>query len=209
VISIGVVLAGGASSRMGRDKASLQLHGQSLLQRTLDCLLAAGVSTTLVSGGTSGPNVVPDISPLGGPVAGIHAVMAHVLADHQSFPRAAVLLLMPVDMPLMTARVLQTLLESLGPTDQAVHYRGQMLPCAIRVSHVLRDYLQAGFASVSAGHAISRHQTRGPSMRELLAFTGASVIEGKEVPETVFLNANRPQDWSLIQTLAGVQGKLI
>ena len=33
-----LVLAGGASSRMGRDKASLELGGRSLLARVLDCL---------------------------------------------------------------------------------------------------------------------------------------------------------------------------
>ncbi|HRP00216.1 MAG TPA: NTP transferase domain-containing protein, partial [Flavobacteriales bacterium] len=45
----GVVLAGGRSSRMGRDKALIEIGGRTLLQRSLDTL-APHVDELLVIG---------------------------------------------------------------------------------------------------------------------------------------------------------------
>ncbi|QFY60301.1 molybdenum cofactor guanylyltransferase MobA [Rhizobium grahamii] len=77
----GVVLAGGRSSRMGRDKASVTLGGHSLLARVLD-QLAPQVSSIAVNADAIPENCsqrfIPDIIPgKAGPMAGIHAAMAY------------------------------------------------------------------------------------------------------------------------------------
>lgn len=76
----GLILAGGRSSRMGRDKAALTLpDGRTLLQRQADILRATGVTSLFVSvrPGSEirlpGATVVPDSTADAGPLAGIAA----------------------------------------------------------------------------------------------------------------------------------------
>jgi molybdopterin-guanine dinucleotide biosynthesis protein A len=77
----GVVLAGGRSSRMGRDKASVALAGRTLLDRVID-QLTPQVSAIAVNADVT-PDIcnrpfIPDIIPgKAGPMAGIHAAMAY------------------------------------------------------------------------------------------------------------------------------------
>jgi molybdopterin-guanine dinucleotide biosynthesis protein A len=77
----GVVLAGGRSSRMGRDKASVALAGRTLLDRVID-QQTPQVSAIAVNADVT-PDIcnrpfIPDIIPgKAGPMAGIHAAMAY------------------------------------------------------------------------------------------------------------------------------------
>ncbi len=83
----GLILAGGRSSRMGRDKASLTLpDGRTLLQRQADILRATGATNLFVSvrpgsethlpGATLVPDSTPDAGPLAGIAAGLRAAPA-------------------------------------------------------------------------------------------------------------------------------------
>jgi molybdopterin-guanine dinucleotide biosynthesis protein A len=77
----GVVLAGGASRRMGRDKAAIVLGGETLLQRTARVLgqifprvLQVGRAGT--EAGPGGIAFLNDYRPARGPVSGIAAALA-------------------------------------------------------------------------------------------------------------------------------------
>jgi len=78
----GAVLAGGASSRMGRDKARLRLAGVPLWRRQLRVLQDAGAAPVLLvqRAGQRPPArgvlVVNDRIPGAGPLAGLHAALA-------------------------------------------------------------------------------------------------------------------------------------
>jgi len=77
----GVVLAGGRSSRMGRDKAGVTLSGRTLLDRVIEQLspqvLSVAVNADAAPDRCNRP-FIPDIIPgKAGPMAGIHAAMAH------------------------------------------------------------------------------------------------------------------------------------
>ncbi|APO75046.1 molybdenum cofactor guanylyltransferase [Rhizobium etli 8C-3] len=76
----GVILAGGRSTRMGQDKARVMLGGHSLLDHAIT-RLAPQVSTIAVNADSEpqcGLRFIPDIVPgKAGPMAGIHAAMAH------------------------------------------------------------------------------------------------------------------------------------
>ncbi|MGZ4838638.1 MAG: molybdenum cofactor guanylyltransferase [Terriglobales bacterium] len=110
------VIAGGQSLRMGRDKALLRLDGQTLVERALG--LAGGVSdhvsivgpreklhgiAELRSRGIMELNIVEDIFPGQGPLAGIHAALRSSEAELN--------LMIAVDTPFLDARFLRYLVE--------------------------------------------------------------------------------------------------
>lgn len=100
----GAVLAGGASRRMGRDKAGLMLGGRSLLDRARDLLSDAGAARVLTLG-RDAPNGLPDPAPGGGPAQAVIGAAAWAREAG-----AARLLVLPVDMPGLTAPDLTDLL---------------------------------------------------------------------------------------------------
>ena len=76
------MLAGGASRRMGRAKATLAMAGQELGERVLVAALLAGASEVLAVGGEPGPleaqgwRHVPDLWPDAGPLGGIISALS-------------------------------------------------------------------------------------------------------------------------------------
>jgi molybdopterin-guanine dinucleotide biosynthesis protein A len=112
----GVVLAGGRSSRMGRDKALIEVDGRSLLDRTLD-KLDRHVSELLVIGepekyGVVGPFVVADEWPGKGPLGGLATAMRYASNDK--------LLVVGCDLPGLNDRLFEVLKEQLGYSTEAV-----------------------------------------------------------------------------------------
>jgi molybdopterin-guanine dinucleotide biosynthesis protein A len=71
-----VVLAGGASSRMGRDKSDLLLNGQTFLENQIQKGILLGVEDILVSGyrgGLCSARIIEDRVPGKGPLGGLEA----------------------------------------------------------------------------------------------------------------------------------------
>jgi molybdopterin-guanine dinucleotide biosynthesis protein A len=104
----GVVLAGGRSTPMGRDKALLALlNGQMLLDRALAVLSGFGASEILVSIGrdkTYGrPDTreLPDVQADCGPLGGLHACLAAA--------KEPLCVVLAVDLPAMTPEYLRRL----------------------------------------------------------------------------------------------------
>jgi molybdenum cofactor guanylyltransferase len=114
---LGVVLAGGESRRMGRDKALVEVDGEPLWKRQVRVLLGAGAGrVVLVRRGDQDPIDYPDcrfdVFRDCGPLAGIHAALG-VGGD----PLVAVL---AVDMPGIDAAWFEWLLRSCGSGVGAV-----------------------------------------------------------------------------------------
>src|SRR5690606_38356609 len=112
----GVVLAGGKSSRMGRDKALIAIDGRSLLDRALDTLQPV-VNDLLVIGdpmkyGHVGPFVIADEIAGKGPIGGIVTAMRFSSNDN--------LLVIACDMPNIDRRLLERLKSELGNFTDAV-----------------------------------------------------------------------------------------
>ena len=74
---MGAVLAGGASSRMGTDKAFIEIEGQPMVVRAVGALRDAGAEPTLVVGGDAvrlgalGLDTMADRYPGQGPLGGV------------------------------------------------------------------------------------------------------------------------------------------
>ena len=75
---VGLILAGGLSSRMGEDKALLRVGNETMLQRTARVLREAGADFVAMSGSRTGG--IPDRWRHAGPVGGI-ASAVEVLPD--------------------------------------------------------------------------------------------------------------------------------
>src|SRR5690606_24076484 len=110
----GLLLAGGASTRMGRDKATLAYHGRSQLEWSFD-LISDVCAATFVSvrpdqrdepTRAKFPQIV-DAQPGIGPIAGIAAAL-------QQHPKAA-WLVVACDLPFITREVLEQLIAQRDP----------------------------------------------------------------------------------------------
>jgi molybdopterin-guanine dinucleotide biosynthesis protein A len=124
-----IVLAGGRSTRMGRDKATLLWLGEPAVRRVARLAEAAGAAQVLVAGGDYGLPFAPDPAPFGGPVGGLLAAAA-------AMPQAARFLVLAVDAPALRLADLQPLLEAPGP---GAAYRDQPLPMVIASEAIPRD----------------------------------------------------------------------
>ena len=169
----GLVLAGGKSRRMGQDKATLILDNEQLLDRARHQLLQAGCDPILISG----PNDLPDRFKSAGPLSGVDAA-AKRLANGDC------LLVIPVDMPNITASLLQKLLEHVHGHN-GVYFQGNPLPFCFMVSESLREYLQSTLQSVTADRSIF-------AMFKALKFMSICPPEGSEA---MFANCNTPEQF--------------
>ncbi len=90
----GVILTGGASRRMGADKALVEVDGVAMAARVASALAAGGCDPVVCQGGDPtllaalGMTVLADTHPGGGPVAGIlDALSAAVAGEVASWAR--------------------------------------------------------------------------------------------------------------------------
>jgi molybdopterin-guanine dinucleotide biosynthesis protein A len=103
----GYVLAGGRSSRMGRDKAGLELAGKTLLARAVETLGVVCDDVTVVGDReVAEVRQIQDIHAGCGPLGGIEAG----LRDVRDLGRGDYAVFLPVDMPFMPAGLLKVLI---------------------------------------------------------------------------------------------------
>lgn len=118
----GLVLAGGHSRRMGRDKAALEQHGQTRLEQAVQLLqpFCAQVSVSVRTDQQQEPlrarfMQIVDLPGSTGPAAGIHAAQHH--------DPCSAWLVVACDLPLLDAPTLQQLVAARDPACLATAYR--------------------------------------------------------------------------------------
>ena len=183
------ILMGGASRRMGRDKAGLKLDGVTLVDRIHRCLVPLVAEVLLVTKADkraraealapAGARVVVDLSDVAGPLAGLHAALVQAAS--------ARVLVVAVDMPDLEPRLLRALLAD----DSA----DVVIP---RTAHGLEPLLAV--YRTTCRPAIERQLARGPGPVSGF-FPAVTVTEWPETrlrefdPELdSFRNVNRPAD---------------
>jgi molybdenum cofactor guanylyltransferase len=108
-----VLLAGGESRRMGRDKATLLVHAKPLWQIQLELLRKLEPKEIFVSARTDpawrpgDAQFVADDAPSRGPLSGLAASLTQMRAQH--------LLALAIDMPFMTEEYLTFLCSQIEP----------------------------------------------------------------------------------------------
>jgi molybdopterin-guanine dinucleotide biosynthesis protein A len=104
-----VLLAGGKSTRMGSDKAAIEMEGQALWQRQVATLTALQPRELFIAGRPDGPylggavEVIHDLHPGCGPLGGLEAACWRL--------QTPLLCVLAVDLPWMTPALLSRLVH--------------------------------------------------------------------------------------------------
>lgn len=180
---LGVVLSGGLSSRMGTDKALLARNHQDMLTFSQQLLVNSGVEQVVISGKQHG--VADKIEHLG-PMGGIYTIIEKY--------RPKALLVLPVDLPLMTAEAL-TQLKRVGELSQQVcYYQEHYLPFYLPITAFVEQFFQEKFALCSMNNVGERKNTKnGPSIRSLISQVPSKSLTPKN--SICLFNANTPDEW--------------
>jgi len=180
-----VILAGGESSRMGRDKAALQINGQTLLARQIQLAREAGALDVFISGRRGGDYSAHDCRVLhdeymhGGPLAGIEKGLACC--------NAPLLLVLAVDLPAMTTLVLRSILKG-GQDD-----RGAVPSVAGDLEPLAAFYPRAALAIATRLLTQKRKSVKGFAE----ACARSDLVRFVDLPESFvpfFVNWNSPED---------------
>jgi molybdenum cofactor cytidylyltransferase len=122
-----IVLAAGASSRMGRPKALLAIDGRTFVRRILDTLRDAGVTDVAVVIRPDADDVAREIASAGFGRAIVNAdptrgQLSSLVAglDAVDEPRVVAALVTLVDVPLVSAATVTALLSRVGPSSAPI-----------------------------------------------------------------------------------------
>jgi len=185
----GFVLAGGQSSRMGRDKALVRVADRPLVEWALEVLHGAGLTSRIA--GARGKldefaPVIADEAVGAGPLSGVCSALRQTAAEWAVF--------VPVDLPLIPGSLIQFLIghaETTGRAATIVSLNGfaQTFPAVVR-----RDALGALWAELEAGRrgCFAAFSRAGASVVpvEMVAQTG-QVSDGRGLwPYRWFWNVN-------------------
>src|SRR5579863_1272328 len=207
------VLAGGRSSRMGSDKALVQLAGRPMIAHALAILRDAGLTAAIA--GARSPlaqfaPIIEDESPDSGPLAGICAALASTAAQHAVF--------LSVDQPLIPPSLIAYMTHHAAVTGAAVTLASvngvaQTFPAILDRAALphLRAALDAGrlgcFAAFQSA-AGSLHRPLAVLPVELLAQCGA-VGHSSAIPAAFWLsNINTPADLARADALRAARDRV-
>lgn len=186
----GIVLAGGQSRRMGRDKALLELDGRSLLTRTAEVMARVAGEVLVVGRDSLPPDValaraIPDVRPGLGPIGGLLTGLDRIESER--------CLVVGVDMPFLDPHLLGFLIESASGAAATVPLvEGRAQPLHAVYSRSILPVIQA---QIGAGDY---------SMRSLLAnldvcWIGEAVLRVHDPHLRSFLNVNDAEEWLRIR----------
>lgn len=202
----GFVLAGGASSRMGRPKSGVVLGGRTLLQRAVETIseFTGGQISAVV--GPDFADVVPGVEfqivrdlP---PPAKYHGSRAPIfgLRTALSVSNAEWIAVLAVDLPFVTADLLKLLADKAAKDIDVVvpvQQDGSIQPlCAL----YRRDAVLPAVAAAIVGDDISLRGMIAGLRTCKVEFSGIAGLNGSE---NFFVNVNTPADLAAAETLAG------
>lgn len=137
---VGAVLTGGASRRMGRDKASLPIDGVAMAVRVAAALRDAGAADVVLVGlAVEGEAWVADDHPGEGPLGGILTARRWAGDD-------AIVVVAPCDLVAPDPAAFAALVDALGAATVAVAGPDDPLPLALAPG-AAAPVLQAAFAA--------------------------------------------------------------
>ena len=182
---IGVVLAGGKSSRMGCDKALLRLGNTPLLLHARALLQVAGCGQVLMSGERRPEWLdehVSDLAPSSGPVGGIISVI-HQITNHAR-PELTMLFI-AVDTPLLSSELLRSLIDNAEFDGCAID--DTPMPVALRITDEVLKQCAATLPDLLSGKSCS--------IKRFLQPLNLMHLEQTHAIKPQLTNVNTPAEW--------------
>jgi molybdopterin-guanine dinucleotide biosynthesis protein A len=181
--TICVILAGGRSSRMGRDKAELPIHGKTFLgrlvaeyQKDFPVMVSVGEHGKF---DTCGADELVDLHPGQGPLAGLETAFAETDAE--------AIFLTATDLPFGRAELAKKLCDILGNDDACIIKRQDgHTEVAFGVYHrrcqqPLAEYLESGGRAVKG--LLDKVRVRWVFECELSEFPLEQLLQNVNTPE--------------------------
>jgi molybdopterin-guanine dinucleotide biosynthesis protein A len=187
-----VIVAGGRSSRMGREKALELVRGRTIIERISSTLAGQSAATVLNANGDTGRFVhldlpiVPDLrTDVGSPLAGLHTALVH--ARDRGFDAV---LTTPSDVPFLPADLVQRLATA-------------SRRAAIAASAGQQHYL-TGLWSPALLPEIERAMGDAPlpRLQDWARMCEAAVVEWPAEPYDPFFNVNTPEELAEAERIA-------
>jgi molybdenum cofactor guanylyltransferase len=190
---VGFAVAGGRSSRMGRDKATLPWGDGDLLDHALERLRAVTPDVRILSGPARAyedrhvPVVVDTASGIG-TIAALAAALAAV-------PEGGTTLLLAVDLPMVTVPLLRHLAAACRGFDAAV-------PLSMRGAEPLCAAYGSGCrAAVDRAIADGNYRLTGFWNLARVREVGISELAPRGDADRLFFNVNAPGDYETARTM--------
>lgn len=187
---LAVIVAGGRSSRMGREKAFELIGGRTIMSRIVE-RLAGQVSAVVINANGDverfrdlGLPVILDVrEDVGTPLAGLHAALC--FANEQDFDAV---LTAPSDCPFL-------------PLDLAGRLAAEGGDAAIAASGGQAHYL-TGLWSRHLREDLEQALDQSPRLQDWARRCGATVVEWPAVPFDPFFNVNTPEELAEAERIA-------
>lgn len=186
------ILAGGKSRRMGREKAWLEIGGESMVARLIRVLKPQFESVRIIANDIArfkslGTPVHADIKPGAGPLGGIHTALSKATRE--------TVFVIGCDYPFINSRFINGL-ESLLLTHDALVPRHNQVPVPVCAFYSTRC-LTAIEASLNAGILAAK---------KFLSDVDVRWVEGEELKKLdpsglALTNLNTPDDYAKALTL--------
>ncbi len=196
-----IILAGGKSSRMGRNKALMKLGDKTVIERMIDIVDPVFEKKILITNTPEdfkflGLSVYEDVYKYKGPLAGIHSGLLHSQTEKN--------FVISCDIPLMSAEMIKYIVEF--PSESPVticEAAGYLQPLAgvysKKIFNDLDKHLK-DFEKLSAEGKIKHKKNCG--MHEFLDSIPPEIIhpEGLDFySDDLFINMNNPEDYEQIK----------
>lgn len=177
----GIILAGGQSQRMGKNKALLSFNGKSMVEHTQALLQQIPqVQEILISGNYPEYSCIPDLIPDKGPLGGLYSAMISLEEKANS------LLLIPIDMPQFRTVYLEKMVGTMeSGLWESCCFEGYPLPLLIKVNSKIKNLIESRI----------KNPEGKLSIKGLVQTLKSQVLPILSEERPHFMNTNTPEEW--------------
>ena len=177
---VAVVLAGGLSSRMGRDKAQLYCSKSNLtLLQSAEQLAALLSPAQVLLSSNQHSSGIKDVFPQCGPLSGIHASCIEI---RKQYPEVDEVLFIPIDMPYLEVDDLSLLINAGQQAQRPCCYTRCYLPLYLPINTPTLEYLHNTL--LSKGNY---------SLKKMLERLNGLQVKANKSQHLI--NINEPHEW--------------
>jgi molybdenum cofactor guanylyltransferase len=180
----GIILAGGKSSRMGRNKALLELSGLKIIERIYKSIVHSCDDVIIISNSPDDYlfmelKIFKDIFPGLGPLAGIHSGLHNSKTENN--------LIISCDLPLISAEVITNIVKYESDKPVVIYQKKN------RLQYLCGIYRKACLAFLET--SLKSNNLR---VKDFINKIDLEVLDAEEFPDEVFFNLNTIEDYETL-----------